>query len=448
MRAIRRQSRVEEVEISSHSKKLQEKKSSNTRTKDKSPNLKTAQKRPSTQKTNKEKTAIDQSTIGEQLGSNKPVISQQLASDKPAIGQQLASKEDFNKPAISQQLASNKPVIFSGRAANKPADKPADTPAISQQLASKTAQNQGIHDLIGKEAKLTDIIFFNCQNRGALETSNLTTEFLKNELKISSRRLRNLIERLAKKCVVEVSFSKRGNGGLRRFKLSPENYHKIATSAKQQKTNKPAISQQLASIEGVHKPADKPARPSSSSSYIDIKETTTTQTNKKNQLNSVIIPESLATAGMTENHLSQVWAKYPHAIPNLQRSLEALAYDIDWAKGIETFKQQNKINNLFGWFFGAIKAGGYESKNDGFLTDEERGEIETLERLKKQKEKREARKQELEELMFDEWLTSKTKKEIESIKPPVGEYMGLFHRSELKAYFVENEMTSFQKTFQ
>ena len=194
------------------------------------------------------------------------------------------------------------------------------------------------------------------------------------------------------------------------------------------------------------KPGAEPgANLSSSSSYIDIKKTTTTQTNKKSQLNSVIIPESLAAVGMTENHLSQVWAKYPHAIPNLQRSLEALAYDIDWAGGIETFKQQNKINNLFGWFFGAIKAGGYESKNDGFLTDEERGEIETLERLKEQKEKREARKQELEELMFDEWLTSKTKKEIESIKPPVGEYMGLFHKSELRAYFVENEMAKFKE---
>ena len=385
-----------------------------------------------------------QNKPNEKAGNNFKT-SKKLASNKPAISQQLASKESFNKPAIGQPLASNKPAKKSRHSANKPADKPADKPAIGQQLASKTAQNQGVHDLIGKEAKLTDIIFFDCQNRGALETSNLTTEFLKTELEISSRRLRNLIERLTKKCVVEVSFSKRGNGGLRRFKLSSENYHKIAMSAKQQKTNKPAISQQLASMEGVHKPADKPARPSSSSSLISSKQKTTTSDDRNSPLSSITIPEDLTIIGINQNHLSQIETKFPQAIPNLQRSLEALAYDIEQAGGVEAFRRENRINNPIGWFFGSIKAGGYESKNEGFLTSEEQGERETLRRLKKKQEKREEEKRELEKRMFREWLDPKTDEELREIVEPPGQVRGDFHLELLKSHFIKNEMAYFQK---
>ena len=370
----------------------------------------------------------------------KKIIREQLGSNKGAIEEQLGSNKALNKGAIREQLGSNKGTIFSGRAANKGADKGADKGAIREQLGSK---KKSILTLTGKENLLMRIIFKCCQNNGSLETPIVTTESLKKTLNVSSTRVGNLVKRLQKKGLVKVIFSQRGNGGFRKFKLSTEDYKKIATWTFE--NNWGVIREQLGSNKGAHKGADKGASSPSSSSYIDIKETTTIQTDKKSQLGCIIIPESLAAIGINQNHLSQIQAKFPHAVSNLQRSLEALAYDIDHAGGIKNFKQQNRINGLIGWFFGAMKTGGgYESKNEGFLTDEEKGEIEALNRLRERQEKREQTKRELDELMFKEWEQSKTDSELNRIVAPTGKTRGKFHLEMLKAHFLKNEAANFK----
>ena len=88
---------------------------------------------------------------------------------------------------------------------------------------------------------------------------------------------------------------------------------------------------------------------------------------------------------------------------------------------------------MIGWFFGSLKSGGYESRNDGFLTDEERGERDALEIMRRRKE----------QLLFDEWLETKTDGE-----PPLGMYIrGKMHRVALMEHFREKELEGFKKVF-
>ena len=269
-------------------------------------------------------------------------------------------------------------------------------------------KSSGFGTLTGLQKKLTKIIFNHCLKRASNITPPIAISHLAQSLNSPIPSVKVTVRRLVKKNIISKHKFKIGRGGWTQYHIKKEVYDEllIMETGNKLETNWEQMGNKLGSEWGSEWGTNGP----SSSSYIDIKETTTTQTNEKSQLNGVIIPESLAAIGMTENHLSQVWAKYPHAIPNLQRSLEALAYDIDCAGGIETFKQQNKINNLFGWFFGAIKAGGYESKNDGFLTDEERGEIETLERLKKQKKNGILESRNLRNLCLTSGLPRKRKK--------------------------------------
>ena len=104
---------------------------------------------------------------------------------------------------------------------------------------------------------------------------------------------------------------------------------------------------------------------------------------------------------------------------------------------------------MIGWFFGSLKSGGYESRNDGFLTDEERGERDALEIMRRRKEEREGRKAELEQLLFDEWLESKSDEELTGIaEPPLGMYIrGKMHRVALMEHFREKELEGFKKVF-
>ena len=179
--------------------------------------------------------------------SNKTAIGQQLdsntTSNKTAIGQQLDSNTTSNKTAIGQQLDSNKNYTKVQLDSNCTADWTADRIAIRQQLDSNWTAIRDVSILTGKEAELVKIVFQNCQNLGSLETPNLSTEKLKEFLGISTKRLGNLVGRLVKKQVFEVIFSKRGNGGFRRFKLLPEHYQKLTLDQKD--SNKTAIRQQL-----------------------------------------------------------------------------------------------------------------------------------------------------------------------------------------------------------
>ena len=366
--------------------------------------------------------------------------SRQLASNKPAISQQLASKQTDDKPAISQQLASNKPAMTQNTFLDTPPisqqiSQQADDnkPAISQQLASK----RQVSLLTGKEALLAETIFRHCQNSGCLETKEITSEYLRKTLEVSPRRLRNLVERLTKKGIFEVTFSKRGNGGTRRFKLLQEHYQNL--SFYELASNKPAISQQLASNKPADKPADKPASGSSSSSDHIYKTTTTGKNEEKRLLGGVSIPEEVKKIGFGVLQIQQLGKIESLTVERVQESLDHFAFDLTEGK---TVIKTNPLNFLMG----SLRNGGYTSS--GYVEEEQGALDRQLALLSERNEKRKREKEKLEELLFGEWLETKTKEELVGIEEPgLDGYMGIFHKNALKCHFVEKEMLLFQDKF-
>ena len=130
----------------------------------------------------------------------------------------------------------------------------------------------------------------------------------------------------------------------------------------------------------------------------------------------------------------------------IQKNLESFAYDLDHGE-LERLKGRG-VQNIIGYFFGAMKNGGYNSVKEGFVTAEEFAEQEMLKQLEKKKTEREERKKKLEELLFEEWLETKTRNELIEIEKPALNVMDSFHKAALKEYFVNNKIVEFQKGFQ
>jgi hypothetical protein len=156
--------------------------------------------------------------------NTSPAKGQQLNSDSPAKGQQLNS----DSPANKIQLDSN-----------KTPDWTAVKTAIRQQKDSDSPAKWSVDALSGKEAAFIKILFQRCKNVGSLTTEKISSENLCGLLKISTRRLRNLFERLIEKELLLVISSKRGNGSWRQITLPERVYRELTLNDLD--SNSPAI---------------------------------------------------------------------------------------------------------------------------------------------------------------------------------------------------------------
>ena len=178
-------------------------------------------------------------------------------------------------------------------------------------------------------------------------------------------------------------------------------------------------------------------------SSININKETTTNIEKSDNLNQVFIPDKLKEIGFKQNHMAQIQTKFPQAVNNLQRSLEALAFDIE-EQGFGNFCNSKRIKNIIAWFFGAAKGGEYESSSPNFLTEEKKGEKAITELLRKRNENRKKSQKEKKDLAFEEWRETTSDEKIKKLVPPgVLEPFNMFHIAQVKDYFVKNEMDNF-----
>ena len=376
---------------------------------------------------------------GQQLDSKKIAKGQQLDSKKIAKGQQLDSKKNLKK-TIRQQIRQQ---------------DDSNRIAIRQQLDSKTLKTEDILSLIGKEAKLMKIIFTNCKRRGSLETSFLTTESLRTSLNVSAKRLGNLVTRLAKKSALIVTFSKRGNGGVRRFKISSENYQKallnesLFNEETQIDSNRIAIRQQLDGHCTADWIADKIADlPSSSSSYLNT--TTSEEKPDKNGLfNEIKISEKIKKIGFRKTQVEQISKIGKLSVEELQTSLEHFSFDLG---GGHIRVKTNPLNMLMG----ILRQGAYTSSE--YLKEEENELQNHLIMLREKETIRQREKKEYESRLFEEWKLTKSLQEIEEIKNKtkphfksakeatfkLGESMSE-NNNEVLDYFLTNERDAFEK---
>jgi hypothetical protein len=92
-----------------------------------------------------------------------------------------------------------------------------------------------------------------------------------------------------------------------------------------------------------------------------------------------------------------------------------------------------------------MKSGGYNPVSEGFISAEDLAEKEMIERLETRMKEGRERSEKLLNLLFEEWLETKSREELIKIENPIHQYLDMFHRADLKNHFQKNEMEQFRR---
>jgi hypothetical protein len=349
-------------------------------------------------------------TIGKPLGIDKVTP---LGNNKGTIGKPLGNKKSSSKGqknSLGNQLGNSKETI-----------------------REPLGNNQGVDRLSGNELKILNHIFINCHNRGQRTTTKITLSVITETLNISSKNVsKTTLMRLAKKKFITRKGGKRGNGGFATYEIPEDIYQTLIL-------NKVTIGEPLGNNKVSDRVTDRVTSPSSSNSNI----LNTITTKNEDWLQEIQTPANLKSLGLGLNHIKQLKIKFSLSPEQIQIGLESFAFDLE--NGELARLKARGIQNIIGYFFGAMKNGGYNSVKEGFISAEELAEQEMIERLEKKKIEREKNKKKLEKLLFEEWLETKTEKELTEIQEPVLKFMDTIHRAALEGHFIDNEFDKFQK---
>lgn len=145
----------------------------------------------------------------------------------------------------------------------------------------------------------------------------------------------------------------------------------------------------------------------------------------------ITIPNNLLDIGFNMGHIKQL-QKMQITTDKIQRSLDAFAFDMQ----DKEFK--TKIRTPLNLFMKVAKSEGEYISSRGYVSPEDEI-MQQMIQLKKDRALHAKKQQdELLNLNFEEWLTTKTKEEIITISPPTGDYLGPLHKATLKNWYFEN----------
>lgn len=382
--------------------------------------------------------ALDNSNSKEKLATNR-----QQTSNKPP--QNRGQSE--NKPLTNWQQTDNKrrsKGTTKTETGNKVVAKPTTKVETKwQQTENKPTTKVAFSSLVGLQRRVTLFLYKACKSARSKSTEALSLQHIAQSLETTTGSVKTTLQRLEKKgCITRVSF-KNGRGGWSKYELSEELYRDLL---QQETDNKLATNWQQTENKVGAKVATELATTLPSSNSSNITNTITTKKPDNSWLQEIQIPENLKSLGFGVSHLKQLKSKFALSPNEIQHGLEAFSFDLENGEG-ERLKARG-IQNLIGFFFGAMKNGGYNPVNQGFETAEDAAEKEMLERLKKRSEEKEKRKKELEDLLFQEWIEAKGEEELTQLSPPPVRFMDTFHKADLKNYFRENVMDDFKRDFQ
>lgn len=307
----------------------------------------------------------------------------------------------------------------------EPSPNASNSPAERQPLDSKI---WSVDALSGKEAELVQLLFKRCVNAGARQTEKFSSHILCEAMKVSTRRLRNLVERLVKKNILIISSSKRGNGSWRQFTLPNAVYQDMALNHLD--SNSPTKRQQLDSDWTATKTAEPP---SSSSLYY---KTTTTESENAEKLPPLwdeLDISPLIPIRFNRNHLIQLAQLGKLTPQEMQDSIYAFAFDL------EVNGKGKEINgSALNYFMGILRKGCYAAPSNYESPEvrQQRLYVETKERERKALEELDAR---LEVVEFDLWLATVPDNEKVRLVPPLDftKLGSQGHIVQMKEYFRE-----------
>lgn len=350
---------------------------------------------------------------------DKPEFVENKQENSFNIIQNDKNKTVSNALAISEQCVS-KTLAMREQCVSNALAKPL---AMREQCVSKILDENEVDKIVGKERNLLFYIFKKCQSIGSIETNLITTDELVKVLKIKAEHLRNLIFRLSKKSLLEISDYKNGRSGWRKFKLSKDLFQKLSLDEN-------VNNMLLIGTDIVSKALAEPlASLSSSSSNIN---TTTTELSDEWQKIDI---SSLESIGLTFGHLIQLQRSGIESTEIIQDSINHFAYDL-----IHNHKTKEIKTTPIGYFMGIMKRAGIYTAPDNYESEKDRALRTYMETKKRQQEKQAAVETELIDLSYHEWMSGLTNDEKKLLLPDhvVNSHLEGPKIAALKTYFKKN----------
>lgn len=320
-----------------------------------------------------------------QQTDNKPATNRQQTSNKPITKpQQPVDKKRYEKENWQQ----------SGNETGNTTDNKVTTKW--QQTDNKVATKTSFSELVGLQRNIIILICHECKNSRSRTTEALTLEHISTALKCSTGVVKTTIQRLEKKgCLLRKEF-KNGRGGWSKYELPDNIYHDAVRS---ETDNKVATKWQQTDNKVATKPATEPTTSlSSSSSILNIKETTTNQLSDEWSFD--ISPYS--KFGFTLSQLKQLSSLEIISAADVEQSLIEFHHDLtnNMLPAIKT----GKINFLMG----LLRSG------HSYVSEDFKNEQEAL--ISEMANRAESKRKKLLEDRFVVWESSLTQEERKAIE--------------------------------
>ena len=328
---------------------------------------------------------------------------------------------------VNWEQTSNKVVTGKGlklETGNKLVTKPVTEVVTNwEQSGNKVVTIPSFSELIGLQKNLIIFIYNSCKLERNKSTQALTLEHLTDTFKVSAGTVKTTIRRLERKnCIKRISF-KNGRGGWSKYELTESLFMELLQL---ESGNKLVTNQEQSGNKVVSEPVTEPVTslPSSSSS-INI----TTTNYKADALAKIELTEGLTSIGFNQGHIEQLLRDSSLPPEEIQNSLNAFAFDLNF----EDVKR--KVRSPIGLIMKLLKNGQAYISEKGYESEEDRLYRELIERADKKNEEKKNLKAKLVEIKFEEWLENISDNDKKNLAEPIGEFMGIIHRQELKEYF-------------
>ncbi len=374
------------------------------KTKKRSEQIKIVRKPPSIASTDRPYSTADASEKNQK--TNEPHETTPVETDnKLATNWQQTENKAITEPATNRQQSGNK-----NSAPKETGNKPTTEPTTNwQQTDNKVATKTSFSMLVGLQRSCLLFVYQSCKANRSKVTEPLSLEHVAQHLKTSSGAVKTTFQRLEEKyCLIRVSF-KNGRGGWSIYEL-PES---IFTEMLRQETdNKLATNWQQTDNKVASEPATSP---SSSSSYINNKTTTTGEAGEDKNLTTewqALRIDSLSAIGFTTTHLAQIAQQGKLSAGIIQDSIEAFAFDLKYNQKAKTLK-----GSPLNYFMGIVRNGQPYAPPANYESPQDREMRIYLERKQKIEQARAAREEELMKLAFDEWDREQSEEYKQSVLP-------------------------------
>jgi predicted transcriptional regulator len=302
------------------------------KTKAKSEQITTVRKAPSIATEDRPYSLPDGASIQLMETGNKVATNRQQSGNKPATKWQQSSNAVAVKNLNPQQSGNQ----TSNTICNKVATNP-------QQSGNKVATKTAFSELVGLQRDIIIFICHECKNSRSRITEAITLEHMAMSLKRSTGAIRTTIQRLEKKGCLQRAGFKNGRGGWSRYELPDSIYHDVLRN---ETSNKLATNWQQTSNKLASQLATELATNASSSSILNIKETTTTELS--DEWNFDITP--YFRFGFTTTQAKQLMSLNIISATDVEQSLIEFSYDLDNNAALLSTIKTNKINFLMGMF--------------------------------------------------------------------------------------------------